>query len=101
MEPKDFTLNDAANFGGSPVSISLISETNNLNELKNAKDELVNQLKSNPLLTDVSNNDPEGIKEIQVKLKENAYLSGLDFSNGYVPNQICFFWHRSTKISKR
>ena len=75
-----FTLNDAANFGGSPVSISLISETNNLNELKSAKDELINQLKSNPLLTDVSNNDPEGIKEIQVKLKENAYLSGLDFS---------------------
>ena len=86
-----FTLNDAANFGGSPVSISLISETNNLNELKNAKDELVKQLKSNPLLTDVSNNDPEGIKEIQVKLKENAYLSGLDFSKVMYQIRSAFF----------
>ena len=74
-----FTLNDAANFGGSPVSISLLSETNNLDELKKAKEELILQLKNNPLLTDISNNDPEGNKEIQVKLKENAYLSGLTF----------------------
>ena len=75
-----FTLNDAANFGGSPVSISLLSETNNLVELKQAKNELIINLKNNPLLIDVSNNDPEGIKEIQVKLKENAYIAGLDLS---------------------
>ena len=75
-----FTLNDAANFGGSPVSISLTSETNNLVELKRAKNDLIADLKIHPLLIDVSNNDPEGIKEIQIKLKENAYLSGLDFS---------------------
>ncbi len=75
-----FTLNDAANFGGSPVSISLLSETNNLSELKQAKNELIINLKNNPLLIDVSNNDPEGIKEIQVKLKENAYIAGLELS---------------------
>ncbi len=86
-----FTLNDAANFGGSPVSISLLSETNNLNELKKAKDELIIKLKNHPLLTDVSNNDPEGIKEIQVKLKENAYLSGLDFSKIMYQIRSAFF----------
>ena len=86
-----FTLNDAANFGGSPVSISLLSETNNLDELKNAKEELILQLKNNPLLTDISNNDPEGIKEIQVKLKENAYLSGLDFSKVMYQIRSAFF----------
>jgi multidrug efflux pump subunit AcrB len=86
-----FTLNDAANFGGSPVSISLLSETNNLNELKKAKDELLINLKNHPLLTDVSNNDPEGIKEIQIKLKENAYLSGLDFSMVMYQIRSAFF----------
>ena len=86
-----FILNDAANFGGSPVSISLISETNNLNELKKAKDELITRMKNNPLLTDISNNDPEGIKEIQVKLKENAYLSGLDFSKVMYQIRSAFF----------
>ena len=86
-----FTLNDAANFGGSPVSISLLSETNNLDELKKAKEELILQLKNNPLLTDISNNDPEGIKEIQVKLKENAYLSGLDFSKVMYQIRSAFF----------
>jgi Cation/multidrug efflux pump len=84
-------LNDAANFGGSPVSISLLSETNNLDELKKAKEELIMQLKNNPLLTDISNNDPEGIKEIQVKLKENAYLSGLDFSKVMYQIRSAFF----------
>ena len=86
-----FILNDAANFGGSPVSISLISETNNLNELKKAKDELITRMRTNPLLTDISNNDPEGIKEIQVKLKENAYLSGLDFSKVMYQIRSAFF----------
>jgi multidrug efflux pump subunit AcrB len=86
-----FTLNDAANFGGSPVSISLLSETNNLVELKQAKNELIINLKNNPLLIDVSNNDPEGIKEIQVKLKENAYIAGLDLSTIMYQIRSAFF----------
>ena len=57
-----FIVNDAANFGGSPVSISIMS--NNVSELKSAKTELVESLKSNPSLTDVSHNDPEGTQEI-------------------------------------
>jgi multidrug efflux pump subunit AcrB len=64
------------NFGGSPVAISLLS--NNINELKAAKTELKSILGNNPLLKDISDNDPAGIKEIQIKLKENAYLLGLN-----------------------
>jgi multidrug efflux pump subunit AcrB len=64
------------NFGGSPVSVSLLS--NNIEELKAAKGELKTILESNPLLKDVADNDPAGIKEIRLELKESAYLLGLD-----------------------
>lgn len=64
------------NFGGSPVSVSLLG--NNIQELKAAKDELKSALVNNSLLKDVADNDPAGIKEIQLELKENAYLLGLD-----------------------
>lgn len=64
------------NFGGNPVSVSLLS--NNIDELKAAKRELKGYMENNPLLKDVADNDPAGIKEIRLELKENAYLLGLD-----------------------
>jgi multidrug efflux pump subunit AcrB len=64
------------NFGGSPVSVSLLS--NNINELKSAKKELKQNLLSNELLKDVTDNDPAGIKEIRLELKQNAYPLGID-----------------------
>ena len=72
------------NFGGSPVSVSLLS--NNISELKLAKEELKAYLISNPLLKDIEDNDPAGIKEIRLELKENAYLLGLDLRA--VMNQV-------------
>jgi len=67
------------NFGGKPVSISLISE--NTKELKAAKEYLKGELKKNPLLKDISDNDPEGIKEIEIKLKDNAQAMGFQLNN--------------------
>nr|WP_321226512.1 efflux RND transporter permease subunit [uncultured Psychroserpens sp.] len=64
------------NFGGSPVSVALLG--NNIEELKAAKNELKQILQENPLLKDVEDNDPAGIKEIRLELKESAYLLGLD-----------------------
>jgi multidrug efflux pump subunit AcrB len=64
------------NFGGSPVSVALLG--NNIAELKAAKAELKTILEENPLLKDVEDNDPAGIKEIRLELKESAYLLGLD-----------------------
>lgn len=63
------------NFGGSPVSVSLLG--NNIAELKAAKAELKSAMESNALLKDVTDNDPAGIKEIRLELKESAYLLGL------------------------
>ncbi|MDL5514157.1 efflux RND transporter permease subunit [Arenibacter sp. M-2] len=72
------------NFGGSPVSVSLLG--NNIGELKEAKKELKEILQNNALLKDVADNDPAGIKEIRLELKENAYLMGLDLRS--VMNQV-------------
>lgn len=77
-------FDSGGNFGGSPVSVSLLS--NNIDELKAAKVELKQIMESNPLLKDVQDNDPAGIKEIRIKLKENAYLLGLDLRT--VMNQV-------------
>lgn len=65
-----------SNFGGSPIAVSLLG--NNIDELKAAKVELKEIMTKNPLLKDISDNDPAGIKEVQIKLKENAYLLGLN-----------------------
>lgn len=64
------------NFGGDPVSISLLG--NNIKELKAAKAELKAAMLDNALLKDVADNDPAGIKEIRLELKESTYLLGLD-----------------------
>lgn len=72
------------NFGGSPVSVSLLS--NDITELKAAKQELKTILSQNPLLKDINDNDPAGIKEIKIQLKENAYLLGLNLRE--VMNQV-------------
>ena len=65
-------------FGGKPVSVSLVG--NNIQELKAAKEELKLNLQNNPRLADVTDNDPSGIKEINIELKENAYLLGLNLN---------------------
>ncbi|MDC3034542.1 efflux RND transporter permease subunit, partial [bacterium] len=73
---ESIVFGSGSNFGGKPVSVSLLS--NNINELKSAKNELKQALISNALLKDIEDNDPAGIKEIKLKLKENAYSLGLD-----------------------
>ena len=93
-----FIVNDAANFGGSPVSISIMS--NNVSELKSAKTELVESLKSNPSLTDVSHNDPEGTQEINIKLKEDANQVGLTLSNVMSQVRSAFFGNEVQRLQR-
>lgn len=81
---ENLTFGSGGNFGGSPVSVSLLG--NNLEELEAAKEELKQELENNSLLKDVTDNDPQGIKEINVQLKDNAYALGLDL--GEVMRQI-------------
>ncbi|MCF8464644.1 MAG: efflux RND transporter permease subunit [Flavobacteriales bacterium] len=68
-----------SNFGGKPVSVSLLSY--NIKELKAAKLELKEKLKENTLLRDISDNDPAGIKEIKLTLKDEAYLLGFTLND--------------------
>jgi multidrug efflux pump subunit AcrB len=93
-----FIVNDAANFGGSPVSISIMS--NNVSELKSAKIELVESLKSNPSLTDVSHNDPEGTQEINIKLKEDANQVGLNLVNVMDQVRSAFFGSEIQRLQR-
>lgn len=81
---ESLTFGSGGNFGGSPISVSLLG--NNLSELEAAKEELKQNLENNSLLKDVTDNDPKGIKEINVQLKDNAYALGLDL--GEVMRQI-------------
>ncbi len=68
-----------SNFGGKPVSVSLLGY--NIGELKAAKEELKEKLKENVLLRDISDNDPAGINEIKLNLKEKAYLLGFTLND--------------------
>ncbi|WP_452221445.1 efflux RND transporter permease subunit [Lacinutrix salivirga] len=86
------------NFGGSPVSVSLLS--NNINELKASKKELKSYLESNPLLKDIADNDPVGIKEIRLELKESAYLLGLDLSTVMSQIRAGFFGAQAQRFQR-
>ena len=81
---ESLTFGSGGNFAGNPVAVSLLS--NNIEELKAAKIELKEILASKSELKDISDNDPAGIKEIQIKLKDNAYLLGLNLQT--VMNQV-------------
>ena len=78
------TYGSGSNFGGSPVAVSLLG--NNIQELKAAKTELKSILVSNPILKDVSDTDPAGIKEVRIKVKKDAYILGLTLQS--VMNQV-------------
>jgi len=86
------------NFGGSPVSVSLLG--NNIQELKAAKTELKDILNTNPLLKDIEDNDPAGIKEIRLKLKESAYLLGLDLRSVMSQVRAGFFGTQAQRFQR-
>ena len=86
------------NFGGSPVSVSLLG--NNIEELKAAKLELKQVLQNNPTLKDVADNDPAGIKEIRLRLRENAYLLGLDVRTVMTQVRAGFFGAQAQRFQR-
>src|SRR5680860_916766 len=83
------TFGFGGNFGGSPVSVSLL-----------AKNELKKTMRENPMLKDVNDNDPEGIKEIRVKLKENAYPIGLDYQTVMAQVRNGFFGFQAQRFQR-
>ena len=71
---ENLIFGSGAVFGGSPIAVSLLG--NNIVELKAAKKELKNELADISGIKDITDNDPQGIKEINLSLKPNAYLLG-------------------------
>ena len=86
------------NFGGSPVAVSLLG--NDITELKAAKDELKAELESNSILKDVSDNDPAGIKEIQIKLKDKANILGLNLQTVMSQVRSGFFGFQAQRFQR-
>jgi multidrug efflux pump subunit AcrB len=86
------------NFGGSPVAVSLLG--NNIKELKAAKKELKFELENNQLLKDVVDNDPAGIKEIKITLKDNAYLLGLNLQSIMTQIRNGFFGFQAQRFQR-
>lgn len=86
------------NFGGSPVSVSLLG--NNIQELKSAKKELKEILENDSRLKDVADNDPAGIKEIRLELKENAYALGLNLRDVMTQVRSGFFGVQAQRFQR-
>ena len=86
------------NFGGSPVAVSLLG--NNIAELKAAKAELKQSLESNPVLKDITDNDPAGIKEIRLQLNESAYALGLNLQTVMTQVRAGFFGSQAQRFQR-
>jgi len=92
------TYGGGRNFGGSPISISLLG--NNIAELKAAKKELKEVMERNALLKDITDNDPTGIKEINIKLKDKAYLLGLSTQSVMSQIRYGFFGFQAQRFQR-
>ena len=80
------------------MSVSLLG--NNSEELKAAKTELRQNLELNPLLTDITDTDPEGIKEINVELKPSAYSLGLNLRDVMAQIRSGFFGLQAQRFQR-
>ena len=95
---ESLTFGSGGNFGGSPVAVSLLG--NNIEELKAAKQELKDELEKDATLKDITDNDPSGIKEIKIKLKDNAYLLGLTLQSVMSQVRSGFFGFQAQRFQR-
>jgi multidrug efflux pump subunit AcrB len=95
---ESLSFGSGTNFGGSPVAVSLLG--NNIAELKAAKDELKQELSKNPILKDITDNDPDGIKEIQMELKDKAYILGLNLQSVMSQVRAGFFGYQAQRFQR-
>ncbi len=95
---ESLVFGSGGNFGGSPVSISLLG--NDIIELKAVKSELKQYLENNILLKDVTDNDPAGIKEIRLELNESAYALGLNLRTVMTQVRSAFFGTEAQRFQR-
>lgn len=87
------------NFGGKPISLALLSD--NIEELKGAKQMMKTYLQSNPLVKDIQDNDPQGIKEIKITLKDGAYAMGFRLNDVISQVRSGFFGFQAQRFQRR
>ncbi len=92
------TFGSGSNFGGKPISLALMSR--NTEELKAAKDFVKSELSKNVSLKDLEDNDPEGIKEINISLKDRAYAMGFTLNNVISQIRSGFFGHQVQRFQR-
>ena len=95
---ESLVFGSGGNFGGSPVSVSLLG--NNIQELKAVKAELRKNLLENEELKDVTDNDPAGIKEIRLELNESAYALGLNLRDIMTQVRSAFFGSQAQRFQR-
>ncbi|AGC75983.1 multidrug efflux pump subunit AcrB [Nonlabens dokdonensis] len=92
------TFGSGGNFGGSPVAVSLLS--NDISELKAATEDFKEILSRNPLLKDIEDNDPAGIKEINLELNDNAFALGLNSREIMSQVRAAFFGREAQRFQR-
>tara|TARA_R110000868_G_scaffold304437_21_gene565421 strand:+ start:53205 stop:55697 length:2493 start_codon:yes stop_codon:yes gene_type:complete len=83
---------------GKPVSVSLAS--NNFQELRNAKELLIQEMQKIDVLRDITDTDNENQPEVKVTLKDQAYALG--FTNREVIGQVrnAFFGNEIQRLQR-
>ncbi len=95
---ESLVFGSGAVFGGSPIAVSLLG--NNINEIKAAKLELKEALAQLDGIKDITDNDPQGIKELTVTLKPNAYLLGFTLNNVMSQVRSAFFGAQAQRFQR-
>ncbi|MTB52487.1 efflux RND transporter permease subunit [Lewinella sp. W8] len=88
----------ARSFFGKPVSVSLVGS--NINELEQATQELKTELEQLSDLTDVVDNNQEGLREINISLKEKARYLGLDLQDIVGQVRSAFFGSEAQRLQR-
>lgn len=88
----------ARSFFGKPVSVSLVGS--NIDQLEAATKELKDELNQIAELTDVVDNNQEGLREINIKLREKAEYLGLDLQGILGQVRSAFFGSEVQRLQR-
>ncbi|WP_405208664.1 efflux RND transporter permease subunit [Aquimarina sp. LLG6339-5] len=92
------SFNSGANVGGAPISVSLQGE--DIDQINKAKGIVYAELKKNPDVKDITDSSPKGIKEINLKFKDNAQLLGLSYTNLMTQVRNAFYGNEVQRIQR-
>lgn len=95
---EQLTFGSGGSFGGSPVSVAFLG--NNTEQLKAAKEELKAHFLNDTRLKDVTDTDPQGIKEIRVVLNQSAYALGLTLNEVMQQIRAGFFGAQAQRFQR-